>query len=406
MIESALKMAFDSIRQQKMRAWLTMLGIFIGIASVTTLISLGDAVNNAIQIQFEMMGGNKIMILPGGDLMSAFLGGTSSLTVDDVETLDRLASVKSTTYYVYQMRKVYSGKQGESVFVMGLSTDTSSDMFTQYQGLEVVKGRKLKEGDKYSIMIGYELWSGTNLYDKPVKVKETLTIDNKDFEVVGLLSSVGNSEDDSSVYIPYETADEMFGKEGSIDFIMAEASPGFGVDKVAEIIKQRLLKEHDLKEGEEDFSVQTSENLIKMVGGIMLLVQLVFVGVAMISLVVGGIGIMNTMYTSVLERTKQIGVMKAVGARDSQILTIFLVESGVYGLVGGLVGALSGFGLAKMMELGIQQKGGSLFTLVVPFNPWLILSVLSFSFVVGVLSGILPARQASKMNPVDALRYE
>jgi putative ABC transport system permease protein len=407
MIEQAFKLAVNSIKQQKVRAWLTMLGIFIGIASVTALISLGDAVNNSVREMFEMIGGNKIIIMPGGGgLMGAFLGGASTLMMDDVEMLSRLASIKSTTYYVFGNELVKSGGESEPVWIMGIPTDKSSDVFTQMQGYDVVKGRKFKEADKYVGLIGYLLWTGDTVYSRPMRLRDTFELEGKEFEVTGLLSQVGSQQDDTSILIPYEVAADIFNKGDALDFVMVEVSPGFEVSKVVDIVEDRLRKKHDVEEGEEDFSVQTSENLMKMVGSIMVLIQVVFVGVAMISLVVGGIGIMNTMYTSVMERTKQIGVMKAVGAKDTQILTIFLVESGVYGLVGGLVGGLIGFGMAKMMELGIQSESAALFSFKVAFNPFLIFGVLAFSFLVGVLSGILPARQASRMNPVDALRYE
>ncbi|MBR9678746.1 MAG: FtsX-like permease family protein [Nanoarchaeota archaeon] len=407
MITAAFKISLNSIRQQRVRSWLTMLGIFIGIASVTTFISLGDAVNNSVQEMFEMIGGNKLIIMPGaGGILGAFMGGESTLTIDDVKMLERLGSINSVTYYVMGNSLATVRNEHESVWVMGIPSEKGSDIFTQMQGMDIVRGRNIDETEKYTAVVGYLLWSGNEIFSRPVRLRDTITVDEKDFEVVGLLSKVGTRQDDTSILIPFETASDIYNKDGKLDFIMAEVSPGFEIEKVSEIIKNRLAREHDVKKGEEDFSLQTSENIINMVGGIILLIQLVFVGVAMISMVVGGIGIMNTMYTSVIERTKQIGVMKAVGAKDSQILTIFLVESGIYGLVGGLVGGLMGYGFAKLMELGIQSEGGSVFSLSVTFSPGLILGVLLFSFVVGVVSGLLPARQASKMNPVDALRYE
>ena len=408
MIQEAFQLSINSIKQQKVRSWLTMLGIFIGIASVTALLSLSGAVNSTIQKQFEMIGSNKILILPGGGnfLMSFVGGGTSTLTIDDVKNLERLASIKSASYYVFQSNLVKFKSQTESMFIMGITPEIASDLGNVFQGMEIVKGRSFKTSDKNVALVGYDLWAGTAVLDRPVRLRETITIDGANFEIVGFMSQIGNRQDDSSIYIPYDQATEMFNKKNTVDFLMLEVSPGFKLDNIVGIVEDRLRKLHGVKKGEEDFSVQTSENLIAIVGAIISLVQFVFIGVAMISIVVGGVGIMNTMYTSVMERTKQIGVMKAVGAKDSQILTIFMIESGVYGFVGGLIGGLAGFGFAKIIEIGLHSEGSSFLNFNITFSPIIIIGVLSFSFLVGVISGVLPARQASKMNPVDALRYE
>jgi len=166
-----------------------------------------------------------------------------------------------------------------------------------------------------------------------------------------------------------------------------------------------LRRSRGLKEGNEDFEVSTTEELMKAFNTLLNIVQGVLVGIALISLVVGGIGIMNTMYTAVLERTKEIGILKAVGAQNRDILSLFLVESGILGLAGGAIGVLLGMGFSKLVELvatmALQTK------LLQAYFPWyLTLGSLAFSFLVGTVSGILPAYQASRQKPVDALRYE
>lgn len=407
MIERFAIFAFEGIKRQRVRSWLTMLGVFIGIASVTTLISLGDAVNAALEKQFEFLGGNKIVVLPGGGgALGALFGGSSTLTVDDAEDLSRLASVGTAACMVLQYDKVVSRGESSSVLVLGLPSDESRELYLHMEGIEVVKGRDLKQSDYYSALAGFDLWSDEgDVFSKPLKARDSVTLGDRDFEVVGLLGFTGNVAVDSVLVIPYEAADDLFDREGAVDRIIVEVAPGFVSSKVAELVRAELRRAHDVEEGDEDFSVETSENVVRMVGGIVFLVQLVFIGVSMISLVVGAIGIMNTMYTSVAERTKQIGVLKAVGARDSQVLLIFLLESGFLGLVGGLVGALGGFAVAKLVDVVVNASGASII-FHVDFNPALIVSVLSFSFLVGVLSGVLPARQASRMNPVDALRHD
>ena len=187
--------------------------------------------------------------------------------------------------------------------------------------------------------------------------------------------------------------------------LYVQIKPGFSPEQVAENIKKELRKERNEKEGEETFSIQTFKQLLETFQNVFAVVQGVLVGIAAISLIVGGIGIMNTMYTSVLERTKEIGTMKAVGARNSDILTIFLIESGLLGLIGGAIGIMIGVGLGKGAEyVASVALGVSLFRASFPL--WLIFGALLFSFLIGSFSGLLPALQASKMKPVDALRYE
>jgi putative ABC transport system permease protein len=160
----------------------------------------------------------------------------------------------------------------------------------------------------------------------------------------------------------------------------------------------------NLKEKEEDFSVQTPEQLFSSFGTILDIVQIVLIGIAGISLLVGGINIMNSMYTSVLQKTKEIGVMKALGAKNYQIMAFFLVEAGLYGLGGGIVGVVGGMLIAKLVEFGVTYALGPY--LVIKFSWWLIGGTLLFSFLVGALSGLAPAYRASKLNPVESLRYE
>ncbi len=405
-IKSFIRLAYRNIRHRKIRSWLTMLGIFIGIAAMTTLISLGDGVNNFMKQQFMMIGADKIMVFPGsGGMLGAFIGSSSALTEKDVRTIERIGGIKSISYYTYGYIKITKKNENTQSAVMGIPTNINDDIFTQMQGYEILQGRKLKPNDKNVMLAGYRLWASDDIFDKPVRLKDKLEIEGKYFEVVGLLSKVGNRMDDSSVLIPIDTAREIFSKTDMVDGIFIQLNPGVAVSQMADIIKEKLRKERGLKKGEEDFSVQTSEQLISVMSSILILTQVVFTGIGMISLIVGGIGIMNTMYTSVLERTREIGIMKSIGAKKSDILTIFLVESGIYGLVGGMIGVITGFGIAKLIELiAVYAQGLEIFK--IQFSPTLITSLLLFSFIVGAISGLLPARQASNLEPVQALRYE
>jgi len=186
---------------------------------------------------------------------------------------------------------------------------------------------------------------------------------------------------------------------------MVKIDDGEEPSVVAERIEEELRDFRDEDEGAESFQVQTFEQILEQVGVVLNIISAVLIGIAAISLLVGGVGIMNTMYTAVLERTKEIGIMKSIGGRNSDIMMIFLLESGMYGLVGGGVGVIVG----ALMSLIVSKVAGVALGIdyfQADITWWLIVGALTFSFVVGVLSGVLPAKQASKMQPVDALRYE
>ncbi|MFH0868593.1 MAG: ABC transporter permease, partial [archaeon] len=209
---------------------------------------------------------------------------------------------------------------------------------------------------------------------------------------------------DSQIYIPIDVARDIFNEPDEVGMIYAKVRTGYDPATVADAIEKRMRDDRDLKKGQEDFSVQTSEQLAQTMGNILGIVQTILVGIASIALLVGSIGIMNTMYTSVMERTKEIGVMKAIGAKNRDVMLIFLIESGLLGLIGGIFGVLAGLGMAKGAELYAQYAGYGMVRAAV--TPELIVLGLSFSFAIGAISGFMPARKASKLKPVDALRYE
>jgi len=206
-----------------------------------------------------------------------------------------------------------------------------------------------------------------------------------------------------AVVVFYDEVKEILDIGDEIDIIGLTVENSDIAEETAERIERELRKDRNLKEGEEDFSVQTPSQVLGTVTDILTAVNVVVVGIAMISLIVGGIGIANTMYTSVLERKKEIGTMKAIGARNSNILMIFLIESGLLGLIGGIVGALIGAGIALGIAAGANSFFGSELIKISISIP-LLISVITFSFLIGILSGAIPSYQASKLRPVDALR--
>lgn len=396
-----IKFSVEGIKKRRLRSLLTMIGIFIGIAAVVSLISLGQGLSNTVEEQFAQLGGDKIMISPGSGF-GAF--SSQKLTEDDLEVVKKTQGVAIATEMYYSSGRIQFKGESKTTYIIGLPTDDTSSIITDMQNFDAEKGRGLKDGDQYKITVGWRLWN-EDFFEKSVNLRDKIEINGNEFEVVGLINKIGNPADDAQIYIPIETAKEIFDAEDEISMIYAQIKKGYNPDNVAEDIKENLRDSRNEEEGAESFSVQTFENLLDTFNNIFGIVQAVIIGIAAISLLVGGIGIMNTMYMSVMERTKEIGVMKAIGAKNSHILTIFLIESGIYGLIGGGIGVLIGIGIAKAVEFAAAQYMGTEM-LKASMSPVLIIGALLFSFIVGTISGLAPSYRASRFNPVQALRYE
>ena len=397
-------LAFNNLRRRKLRSWLTMIGIFIGIAAVVALISLGQGLQNAIEEQFEQLGSDKIIIMPKGMVAPGSATSESlKLTSKDLKVIENVRGVEYVSgYLVKQGLAKYKGESGIS-FATGITAEDFERM-TEMGGLEVLDGRGLKEGDKFKVVVGYN-HIYKDIWDKPIQIGSTIEIEGYDFKVIGVMSKIGNPIDDALLYVSKDVLKEILDIEDEESQILVKVATGFDPMDVAEEIERKLRKSRGEKQDQETFSVLTSEQLLETFSSIFGVVQAVLVGIAGISLLVGGIGIMNTMYTAVIERTKEIGTMKAVGAKNSDILFIFLFESGLLGLVGGVIGIGIGIGLGKGAEyLATIALGTDL--LQADISMTLIGGALMFSFLIGTASGVLPAMQAAKLKPADALRYE
>lgn len=404
MIKDYAMFAISSFRARKLRTLLTILGIIIGIAAVVSLVSLGQGLEETINEQFRALGGDKIIVTGSGGLLG-FTGGaaTNPITEDDLDVVLKTKGVKNAAPMLMKLGQVKFGDETKTTFVSGIPTDSEqSKILNEIQTFTIEEGRNLKEGDGNVAIVGILLWEG-NFYDKKVNVRNKLYINGHELKVVGILGRIGNPSDDSQILIPLDTAREIFDEPNKVDTIMLQARPGLSPSDVAKNVEKDLRKHRNVDEGEEDFNVATFEQILETFGDILIVVQAILIGIAAISLLVGGIGIMNTMFTAVLQRTQEIGVLKAIGARNSDIVFIFLIESGFLGFVGGLIGIAIGWGMGQIVEIAAVQYG-------LPFEPFfstfLIVGSLSFSFGVGAIAGIAPAISASRLKPVEALRYE
>jgi putative ABC transport system permease protein len=403
MIEDYFKMAWNGLKTRKLRSWLTMIGIFIGIAAVVALVAVGQGLERTITEQFEELGTDKIFIQPKGQFGVPGLETAVELTKDDVETVSKTKGIEEATGMVAGVIKVEFNEEVIYQFLIGIEEEGKA-MYEEFGSWEIEKGREVKKSDSDKVSLGYNYGIEKRVFTKEVNIRDRIKINDEEFKVVGLYKKIGNPQDDAQLYTNDETAREILELDDEVHFILARTSAGEEPSAVAEAVKKELRKARDLERGEEDFTVQTFEELIESVQAILGVVQTVLVGIAAISLIVGGIGIMNTMYTSVLQRTQEIGVMKAIGARNRNIATLFVIESGMLGLFGGAIGIVLGMGIAKMVEVAAEGFG---YGIIKVYFPWyLILGALAFSFAIGTISGVLPAVRASRLKPVDALRYE
>lgn len=394
-------LALGNLRHRGLRSWLTILGIFIGIAAVVALISLGQGLENGIEKQFESLGKDKIIISPQGGMGYA----TSSLTLTskDLNFIKNVKGVEWAMGYLIRQSQVKFKDESSIGYIVGVDPADFEESL-KLQGATLLEGKIPSKESRTKVALGYNHKVDGKIWERGIKVGEKIEINGQEFKVIGIIDKIGG-EDDGMIVFDKETLKELLEIEDEESRIIVKVDDGENITEIAEEIKRKLRKLRNEKEGQETFSISTSEQLMDSFKEIIGIVQAVLVGIAVISLFVGGIGIMNTMYTSVLERTKEIGIMKAVGAKNSDVLYIFLFESGFLGLVGGIIGIVFGIVLAKGVGY-IATNAFGIGLLQADIDYYLIFGALIFSFLIGTLSGILPAMRAARLKPVDALRHE
>lgn len=403
MIKDYFKLAYRSARNRKLRSWLTMIGIFIGIAAVVALISLSQGLKIAIAEQFVSLGSDKIIVQAvGSGFGPPGTGAEIPITAEDKEVVEKVKGIDVAVGRLVRSARLEFKDEVKYSYAVSMPEDNEGiKLAIEANNYEIGQGRLLQKGDRYKVMIGSDF--AEDFFDISLVLRDKIKIENNSFDVLGILKKSGNPQQDSTLVIPEEAFREIMDIEEDYDLIPAKVSAGEDITAVTERVKKELRKHRDVEEGKEDFTVETPENILATLNTILLIVQGVLVGIAAISLLVGGIGIMNTMYTAVLERTKEIGIMKATGAKNAQIRWLFLIESGLLGIVGGIIGVSLGFAISKLVEIVAFQIYGS-FLIKADFSLLLLLGMLMFGFIVGALSGVFPAHQAAKLKPVDALR--
>lgn len=398
-----IRLATSNLTHRGLRSVLTLLGIFIGIAAVVALISLGNGLQQAITGQFATLSADRLLIQNAGDAFGPpGAGSIAKLTEHDKKIVKEVSGVTRVLSRYVRIARMDFNKIAKFEFISSFPAEQDDfDYFVESFTLETAEGRLPDADERGKIVIGSGFTE--NHYDKPLKVGSTVTIQGKSFEIVGILKETGSFQFNTAIFMGEEDLKKIFGIEDEIDFIVVQVADLNQVDTVAEAIKRALRKDRDEKEGRETFSVESPLQVLSAINTILLGINAVIAGIAAISLIVGGVGIANTMYTSVLERTREIGTMKALGAHNKDILKVFITESALLGLVGGIGGAALGLALAFAVSgIASQALGG--IELAVTISYPLISAAILFALILGLLAGTIPAIQASKLNTVEALR--
>ncbi len=418
-INKSLKLAVNIIVHSKLRTWLTIIGIVIGIAAVVAIVSIGEGMQQNIESRLGGLGADIITISPGGGRASVgFRGGhgggmpgstatsaaAENLTKKDVLVLQSVGGVEFIQGIVSGNGQMYYLGEKATVSVEGIDPLVWKEMTTS----ELESGRFLGPSDYNVVIVGGRIAKDT--FKQPLTVNRMITIEEKAFKVVGILKESGGfGGDDSKIIMPIKAARDTLEDVGSDEFdsITLKVANTDDVDQIMEEADKKLMISRHLTEKEKDFRISSSQSVQETMSDITQTMTLFLGAIAAVSLLVGAVGIANTMFTSVLEKTKEIGIMKSIGAKNSDIMMIFLLNSAIVGLVGGLLGICLGTGISSLLPfLGMRLMGMGREGMTTVVTPMLLIYALLISVGIGMVAGVIPAYRASKLKPVDALRYE
>jgi len=402
-------LAFNSIRYRSLRSWLAIMGIVIGVASIISLISISVGMNDQIQKNLGGLGANLITISSGGSQAGSMgfgggppmggqggMGGSGStetaITFQEAEQLKKVANVSAVDARLQERATVTYRNKNASLTVIG----TEPSAFPASAAATLLQGTAFLPGDTSSAILGYSVATETfndSMLNKPIK------IDGKVFRVIGILNTSGSSfgGPDRNVFISQRAAKTLFSQTQNASSVIAITASGSDPDVVAAAIAVKLRALHRVTAAKQDFTVSTASSMQSTISSVTGTLSLFLGAIASISLIVGGIGVANAMFTSVLEQTKYIGLLKALGARKRMILKLFVFEAGLVGLVGGILGIVLSFaGSAVLTSFGMPSR----------ISLELLALGLGVSMLVGIVSGLIPARNAASVAPVEALKYE
>lgn len=410
-----LKLSINNLSQRELRSWLTILGIIIGIAAIVGILSVGEGMKESISSQLATLGGDMLIITPGYTratrefdeirtvMQSRLAIPTSILNEKDIKTIKSLEGIKFVTPAISGRVEIRYKNEKVTLSIQGIE----SLYFNEFLKVKLEEGRFFHDSEKDVVVIGNNV---RNMFKNLLTLNSKIEINGKIFKVIGILEKAGEIGAfvgiDRTIYMPISSAKDVLNISSTrYSAIFVKVENLEMLDEISNSIELSLMKSRKVTENTKDFTITSIKTIQERVLNIVGSTNFFLGGIAAISLLVGAIGIANTMFTSVLERTRLIGTLKALGATNSEIMKIFLVESALLGFIGGLIGIFCGFIVAGIIsEIGIRM--GGFITTVVSINANLFIFAILFSTSLGIVSGILPAKRAASLQPVEALRYE
>lgn len=390
-----------NLNKRKSRSFLTILSIMIGIVTIFIFISFGYGLYNYMNELATGSSTDKIIVQAKGVGVPG-LDDTFALTDNDLDAVKSVNGVYDVTGVSFKVAEIES--QNKRIYSFVIAYDPDVPIMFDIGDIEIFKGRMLKNGESGKVLLGYNYLLDGPIFPKGLDINDKITINDEDLRIVGFLNAVGTPQDDSQVYVTFDNFDSTYGKNNySYGWVMGRVDIN-DIDNTIERIENKLRKERDVEKGKEDFYVQSFQDLIESYSAALNIIVGFILLIAFISIIVSTINTANTMITSVLERYKEIGILKAIGAKNSEIFAIFLFESGFLGCVAGILGVLVGYGLTTFAGNLLVELGYGF------LSPWigkeLVIGCILFATITGAISGVIPAVTASRINTVDALRYE
>ena len=399
LLSGYFRLVTHSLLHRRLRASLTIVGIVIGISIVLTLVFLGNGLQKSITGQLQQFGTDLIFVLPH-DAANPLAGATSGgkFRNDDVEAAADVAGVLSVMPIVsgYQIPANFRGDE-KTVSIEARSRDLIQLFLVESLGIELAEGRWMADDQSREMVLGATI--AAKGFREPIRVGDTIDFRGHRVAVTGILAPFGDSTRDNMALMTIGLFEKLTGVRDEYGGMLVKIETGMDIEAVGRDLDDALSRQRDL----EEYSVLTPAKSQQVVGNVVGTVQSALFLIASVAVIVAGIGVMNTMYTSVLERTREIGVMKSVGAKGWHVMTVFIMESMLLGGVGGFLGVVGGGGLALIVAALARARGFDFFRAAIDLPT--IVYVLFFTMAVGVLAGILPAREAARRKPVDALRY-
>ena len=399
-IES-IKYSLNNLKKRKVRSFLTTVSIFIGIATIFIFISFGLGLYTYVNDFVSGSSADKVIVQAVG-LTAPGLDSTFKLEEKDLRAVEKTPGVFEATGVYIKIAEVELKNQKKFVFLSAY--DPKKPILIEISNTEIIEGRQLSSGDEGNVVLGYNYLLDNKVFSKGLSVGEEIKVQGKNLKIIGFYESVGNPQDDSNVYIIDDAIDKIYNEsENSFGWIVARVDPD-EIDKTTENIERSLRKVRDIEEGKEDFFVQSFSDLVESYASALNIIIGFVILIAFISVLVSAINTANTMITSVLERVKEIGILKSIGARNSEIFGIFLFESSFLGFIAGVIGVLIGYLLAYFGGIILDDLGWGFLSPTFPIS--LFIGCVLFAVITGAVSGVIPAIRASRINTVDALRYE